>query len=88
MDSLRSAQKYLPDGSEEPPASRRIVVLSVYGTRLPYIFLKRIAISYIKDIFGHFITRTTERSLHLKRDQLINIISPFDDIWKKGGLEW
>ena len=52
-----------------------------------HILEKGIDIRYIKDILGHFNIKTTERYLHVKRDQLINIISPLDDLWKKGRLE-
>jgi len=52
------------------------------------ILEKGIDIRYIKDILGHFNLKTTERYLHVKREQLINIVSPPDDIWKKGSIEW
>ncbi|MBS1918655.1 MAG: tyrosine-type recombinase/integrase [Bacteroidetes bacterium] len=45
-------------------------------------------IKYIKDILSHFSIRTTERYLHISRKQLVNIISPFDDLWKKENIEW
>lgn len=53
-----------------------------------HILEKGIDISYIKDILGHFNIKTTEHYLHVKRDLLINIISPLDDIGKKGNIEW
>gem|GEM_PF-5333381 len=28
------------------------------------------------------------RYLHVRKEQLINIVSPIDDLWKKGGIEW
>jgi site-specific recombinase XerD len=33
-------------------------------------------IRYIKDLPGHFSIKTTERYLHVKKEQLVNIISP------------
>ena len=45
-------------------------------------------LDFIKDILGHFNLKTTERYLHVKREQLVNIISPLDDIWKKRNIEW
>jgi integrase/recombinase XerD len=53
-----------------------------------HVLEKEIDIRYIKDLLGHFNIKTTERYLHVKKDLLVNIISPLDDIWKKGGLEW
>jgi integrase/recombinase XerD len=44
---------------------------------------QRADISYIKDLLWHFDIKTTERYLHVKKDALINIVSPLDDLWKK-----
>jgi integrase/recombinase XerD len=43
---------------------------------------------YIKDILGHFNIKTTERHLHVSKKKLVNIVSPFDDLMKGGGVEW
>jgi site-specific recombinase XerD len=53
-----------------------------------HILEKGIDIWYIKAILGHFNIRTTERYLQVRKDQLVNIVNPLDDIWKNGGLEW
>lgn len=45
-------------------------------------------IRYIKDLLGHFNIKTTERYLHVSRKQLVNIVSPFDDLWKKTNIDW
>jgi hypothetical protein len=45
-------------------------------------------IKFIKDLLGHFNIKTTERYLHVSKEKLINIVSPFDDLWKKDGIEW
>lgn len=45
-------------------------------------------IRYIKEILGHFDIKTTERYLHVSRQKLVNIISPLDDLIKKGQIEW
>ncbi len=44
-------------------------------------------IRYIKDLSGHFNIKATERYLHLSKKQLVNIISPFDDLWKKEEID-
>jgi integrase/recombinase XerD len=49
---------------------------------------KGIDIRYIKDLLGHFSIKTTERYLHVKREQLVNIISPLDDLWRSGKIDW
>lgn len=45
-------------------------------------------IRFIKDLLGHFDIKTTERYLHVSKKQLVNIVSPLDDLWSRGGLEW
>jgi site-specific recombinase XerD len=45
-------------------------------------------IKYIKDLLGHFAIRTTERYLHVSKQQLVNIVSPFDDLRNEEQLEW
>jgi len=46
-----------------------------------------IDVIYIKDILGHFNIKTTERYLHERNEQLVRIISRFDDLSKIGGIE-
>ena len=49
---------------------------------------KGTVIKYIKDLLGHFNIKTTERYLHVSKKQLINIVSPLDDLFKKENIEW
>ncbi len=56
-----------------------------FATHLPD---KGTDIKYIKDLLGHFDIRTTERYLHVSKKQLVNIISPFDDLYKKVEIDW
>ncbi len=42
---------------------------------------------YIKDILGHFDIRITERYLHVSKNNLVNIISPLDDLGRKGKID-
>jgi hypothetical protein len=43
---------------------------------------------FIKDLLGHFNIKTTERYLHVSKEKLVNIVSPFDDLWKKEDIDW
>ncbi len=45
-------------------------------------------IRYIKDSLAHFDIRTTERYLHVSKKDLVNIISPLDELWRKGKIDW
>jgi site-specific recombinase XerD len=45
-------------------------------------------IRFIKDLLGHFDIRTTERYLHVSKQNLVNIISPLDDLMKNEQIDW
>jgi hypothetical protein len=32
--------------------------------------------------------KTTERYLHVSKKDLVNIVSPLDDLWRKGKVDW
>ena len=49
---------------------------------------KGLDIKYIKDLLGHFNIKTTERYLHVSKQQLVNIVSPLDDLFGKNAVEW
>lgn len=51
-----------------------------------HLLEKGIDVMYIKDLLGHFNIKTTQRYLHVRKEQLVVITSPLDDLWKKGGL--
>jgi len=86
--SARTAQRIFQLAREKAGIKKEVSFHSLRHSFATHILEKGIDIRYIKDILGHFNIKTTERYLHVKRDQLVNIVSPLDDIWKKGGLEW
>ncbi len=45
-------------------------------------------IKVYKSILGHFDIKTTERHLHVIKKELVNIITPLDDLWQKGKIDW
>jgi integrase/recombinase XerD len=45
-------------------------------------------IRFIKDLLGHFDIKTTERYLHVSKQQLVNIVSPLDDLMKNEDIDW
>ena len=53
-----------------------------------YLLEKGTDIRYIKDLLGHFNIKTTERYLDVSRTQLVNIISPLDDLMSRENVEW
>jgi integrase/recombinase XerD len=51
-----------------------------------HLLEKGVDIRYIKDLLGHFSIKTTERYLHVKKEDLISIINPLDELYK--GKSW
>jgi site-specific recombinase XerD len=49
--------------------------------------MKGIDVKFIQELLGHFDIKTTMRYLHARKEQLANIVSPLDDLFKKGGIE-
>ena len=46
-----------------------------------HLLEKGIDIRYIKDLLGHFSIKTTERYLHVKKEELITIVNPLDALY-------
>ena len=62
-----------------------ILFAKVWAKNLLNINIRRSVPSLI---LGHFDIRTTERYLHVSKNNLVNIISPLDDLWRKGKIDW
>lgn len=88
MYNARSAQKVFQMARHNAGIRKEVSFHCLRHSFATHILEKGVDIRYIKEILGHFNIKTTERYLHVKKDQLINIVSPLDDIWKKGAIEW
>jgi site-specific recombinase XerD len=86
--NARSAQKVFQMARHKAGISKEVSFHSLRHSFATHLLEKGIDIRYIKDLLGHFDIRTTERYLHVKKEQLINIVSPLDDVWKKGNIAW
>ena len=84
----RTAQKVFQMARNNAGIKKEVSFHSLRHSFATHVLEKGVDIRYIKDILGHFNIKTTERYLHVKREQLVNIVSPLDDIWKKGSIEW
>lgn len=84
--SSRSAQKIFQRAKEKAGIRKEVSFHSLRHSFATHLLEKGIDIRFIKDILGHFSIKTTEKYLHLKKDQLIQIVSPLDDLWLKGEL--
>ena len=84
----RTIQRIFQLAKEKAGIKKEIGIHSLRHSFATHLLEKGTDIRYIKDILGHFDIRTTERYLHVSKKDLINIISPLDDLWRKGKIDW
>ena len=84
--SSRSAQKVFQRAKEKAGIAKNVTFHSLRHSFATHLLEKGIDIRYIKDILGHFSIKTTQRYTHVKKNQLIQITSPLDDLWLKGDI--
>ncbi|NOT52285.1 MAG: tyrosine-type recombinase/integrase [Chitinophagaceae bacterium] len=85
---IRTIQRIFQLAKEKAKISKAVGIHSLRHSFATHMLEKGIDIRYIKDLLGHFSIKTTERYLHVKREQLVNIISPLDDLWRSGKIDW
>jgi site-specific recombinase XerD len=84
----RIIQQIFSNAKHKAGIRKEVGIHSLRHSFATHLLEKGTDIKYIKEILGHFSIKTTERYLHVSRKQLVNIISPFDDLWNKEGIEW
>lgn len=85
---IRTAQQVFSNAKKKAGIKKEVGIHSLRHSFATHLLDKGTDIKYIKDLLGHFNIKTTERYLHVSKEKLINIISPFDDLWKKEGINW
>lgn len=85
---VRTVQTIFGNAKRMAGIRKEVGIHSLRHSFATHLLDKGTDIKYIKDILGHFNIKTTERYLHVSKKQLVNIVSPFDDLWKKENLEW
>ena len=84
----RTAQQIFSNAKRKAGILKDVGIHGLRHSFATHLLDKGVDIRYIKDILGHFNLKTTERYLHVSKKQLVNIVSPFDDLMKGGGVEW
>ena len=85
---VRTIQRIFQLAKEKSRLRKDVGIHSLRHSFATHLLEKGTDIRYIKDLLGHFNIKTTERYLHVKKEQLVNIISPLDDLWRTGKLDW
>ncbi len=85
---IRTVQQIFTNAKNKAGIKKEVGIHSLRHSFATHLLDKGTDIKYIKDLLGHFSIKTTERYLHVSKQQLINIISPFDDLWNNEKIEW
>lgn len=86
--SIRSAQKIFNDAKQMAGIRKKVTFHGLRHSFATHLLEKGVDVKYIQELLGHFSIKTTQRYLHVAREQLVNIRSPFDEIWQSGKVEW
>ena len=84
----RTVQQIFSNAKQKAGIRKEVGIHSLRHSFATHLLDKGTDIKYIKDLLGHFNIKTTERYLHVSKKQLVNIVSPFDDLWKKEQIDW
>lgn len=85
---IRTVQQVFGNAKKKAGIRKEVGIHCLRHSFATHLLDKGTDIKFIKDLLGHFNIKTTERYLHVSKEKLINIVSPFDDLWKKDGIEW
>jgi site-specific recombinase XerD len=85
---IRTAQQIFMNAKGKAGILKDVGIHSLRHSFATHLLDKGTDIRFIKDLLGHFDIRTTERYLHVSKRQLVNVISPLDELIKNEHLEW
>jgi integrase/recombinase XerD len=80
--TIRSAQQIFTDAKIKAGIIKTVSFHNLRHSFATHLLEKGVDVIFIKEILGHFDIKTTERYLHVRRNVLINIDSPLDDLYK------
>ncbi len=86
--SIRAAQKVFQDAKAMARIKKEVGFHRLRHSFATHMLEKGVNTRYIQELLGHFSIKTTERYLHVAKDKLINVVSPLDDLWRKGNIDW
>lgn len=82
----RSAQLVFHQAKRKAGIKKEVSFHALRHSFATHLLERGVDIRYIKDLLGHFSIKTTERYLHVKKEDLITIINPLDELYR--GKSW
>ena len=80
--TARSAQQIFSDARKKAGILKSLSFHNLRHSFATHLLEKGVDVIFIKEILGHFNIETTQRYLHVKKEFLINIESPLDDLYR------
>jgi len=80
--TARSAQQIFSDARKKAGILKSLSFHNLRHSFATHSLEKGVDVIFIKEILGHFNIETTQRYLHVKKEFLINIESPLDDLYR------
>ena len=84
----RTIQQIFSNAKTKAGIRKNVGIHSLRHSFATHLLDRGTDIRYIKEILGHFSIRTTERYLHVSKSQLVNIESPFDNLFRNRSIDW
>lgn len=85
---IRTIQRIFQLAKQQSGIAKEVGIHSLRHSFATHLLEKGTDIRYIKELLGHFNIKTTERYLHVSKKSLVNIVSPLDDLYNKGKIDW
>jgi site-specific recombinase XerD len=82
----RSAQLVFHQARNKAGIHKQVSFHALRHSFATHLLERGIDIRYIKDLLGHFSIKTTERYLHVKKQDLVVLINPLDELYR--GKSW
>ena len=86
--STRSAQQIFSDARKKAGILKTLSFHNLRHSFATHLLEKGVDVLFIKEILGHFNIETTQRYLHVKKEFLINIESPLDDLYRNNPVNY